>query len=188
MGDCILDVAAPTPCIVARVHTKELHRAPKAVTKAGAWKPGGKANMPRTAFPLAHGRSYQLGAKWTWRVDQLEALGRECRLLTAFNSEKRGFMAMLTVRLEQDFVVVTSYEFHSDHPGWHVHASCSDIGEVGLALSRPRDALRIPAVRAMHRPRNSVDVTESSALNIAFKFFNVVGKADQENARQGSLL
>lgn len=144
--------------------------------------------MPRTAFPLGRGRAYQLGAKWKWRVDELEALGHECRLLTAFNLEKRGFMAMLTVRQGQDFVVVASYEFHSDHPGWHVHADCSDIDKIDVGLSRPRDARRIPHVRRKHRRTDFVDVTESSALNISFKFFSVVGKMPDEDSAQGSLL
>lgn len=171
------------------MHTKELHRAPKTVTKVGGWKDGGKANMPKTAFPLGRGRSYQLGAKWRWRVDQLEALGQECRLLTTFNLEKGGFMAMMTVRQGQDFIVVASYEFHSDHPGWHVHADCSDIDKIDVGLSRPRDSVRIPHVRRRHRRMKYVDMTESSALSIAFKFFNVVGKMDdEENPRQGQLL
>jgi hypothetical protein len=168
------------------VHTKELHRAPKTVTKAGQWKSGGK-NMPKSAFPLGKGRAYQLGAAWMWRVDQLEALGQECRLLSAFNAKKQGYMAMLTIKQDQDFVVVASYEFHGDHPGWHVHACCSDIDKIDVGLARPRDGKRFPGTRSKHRNDKYVDVTETDALNIAFKFFNVVGPAKEESA-QGSLL
>lgn len=143
--------------------------------------------MSKTAFPLGKGRGYQLGAKWEWRVDQLDVSGVECRLLTALQAEKSSFMAMLTVRQDQDFVVVASYEFHSDHPGWHVHACCDDVDKIDVGLARPRDSLRIPGVKRKHRRDKFGNVSQSTALNIAFEFFNVKGTPRTE-AAQGSLL
>jgi hypothetical protein len=133
---------------------------------------GGKRNIPRTAFPLLRGYGYQLGTKWNWRVDELDAGGQHCRLLTAFDTTKQGFMAMLTVQRGQDFIIVATYEYHADHPGWHVHSSCGDAASIPVSTSRPYGAVRIPAVRARHR-RLEYDVTESTALAISYRAFSV---------------
>lgn len=128
--------------------------------------------MPRTAFPLGAGRAYQLGSAWTWRVDVLAAGATECRLLTAFQMAKQGFMSMLVAKRGPDYVVIASYEFHGSHTGWHCHTTCGRTDEIDAGAVRPRGTMRFPSARNRHR-RHDYEMSETTALNTALKFFRV---------------
>jgi hypothetical protein len=96
------------------------------------------------------------------------------RLLTAFHSETEEYRAWLSVPRGAAHVIVAQLEFHGTHPGWHCHVACCDLDEVEAGQAHPRRAMRLPDGNTWHR-RQGFDVTESSALARAFKFFHVTG-------------
>lgn len=93
---------------VRAVRAKELLLKPKTITKAGEWKTG---KMARNAFPLSRARSFQLGMKWSWRVDILEIDHVECRLLIAFEPSKHGFIAWLSYQRGDDMRLSRALNF-----------------------------------------------------------------------------
>lgn len=145
---------------------------PKVVSKAGEWKSG---KMTRTAFPLHRNRSFTLGTQWSWRVDVLDVKGTEMRLLTAFEPLKQNFLAWLSYKRGDSYVVLARLEFHGTHPGLHAHAVCnSDLEDVTAGVVKPFGTLRLPEATKTHR-RLKYEMTEATALSTAFKFFNVQG-------------
>lgn len=156
------------------MRARELILKPKRIIKAGDWKSG--TRMPKTAFPLSPSRQFQLGPKWTWRVDVLECEGVECRLLTAFEPMKQIFVAWLSYARGGGYTLVARLEFHGDEPGWHGHSRCGLISDIPIGVVKPQGTVRIPKARAFHR-RTDYDITESDALAKSFKFFRVKAQA-----------
>ena len=144
-------------------------RKPKTVTKPGEWKTG---KMGKQAFPMARGRHYVLGARWTWRVDVLASGETECRLLTAFEPSTEQFLSILTYRRGAVHVVVARLEYHGYEPGLHCHAACEPLSTVTGGVVKPYGTRRLPAHGSPHR-RASYEMTQQSALQTAFRFFNV---------------
>ena len=160
------------------MRVRDLIAAPKVVTKAGEWKSG---KMTRTAFPMSRTRNFQLGARWSWRVDLVDAGGVECRLLTAFEPSKHGFLAWLTCRRGDAHVMLARLEYHGSEPGIHCHASCDEVHNVQVGVVKPYPTTRLPKYCAFHR-RSTYEMTEASALAVSFEFFNV------KKAPQGALV
>jgi hypothetical protein len=153
------------------VRARELILKPKTVTKAGEWKTG---KMTRSAFPLSRTRAFQLGVRWTWRVDVLEIDRVECRLLTAFEPLKQGFIAWLSYQRGDSYAVVARLEFHGAEPGSHCHATCDSISETPTGIVKPFGTQRMPRYGTRHR-RTKYEMTETSALSMSFGFFKVKG-------------
>jgi hypothetical protein len=154
---------------VPAMRARELILKPKKVTKAGKWESG---PMSRTAFPLSRARNFILGVRWTWRVDHLEIEGVECRLLTAFEPQKQNFLAWLTYKRGDSYVVVARLEFHGHEPGLHCHASCDDIHNLPVGVVKPYPTQRVPKYAAWHR-RSTYGMSEATALSTSFGFFRV---------------
>jgi hypothetical protein len=154
---------------------KDILRLPKSVVKAGEWKVvTGKSVMPKMAFPLSRTFGLQLGRNWHWRVDSVRAGTIDLRVLTAFQAETEEFRAWMSMPSGDAHVIVAQLEFHGDHPGWHAHVACCDMDDVEAGQGHPRAAGRFPGGYSNHR-RKTFDVTESSALSMAFNFFRVTG-------------
>lgn len=151
------------------VRARELILKPKSITKPGEWK---TRRIPRGQFPLGRGRYFQLGTRWSWRVDILAVDGVECRLLTAFEPSKESFLAWLTYRRGTSYVVVARLEMHGAEPGLHCHASCAPVSQLPEGVVKPFGVLRVPKARAFHR-RTVYEITESEALARSFGFFRV---------------
>jgi hypothetical protein len=128
--------------------------------------------MAHTAFPLASGKGLRLGATWIWRVDVLAADKVECRLLTAFELSKEAFMACLTYKRGNAYVVVARLEYHGNEPGLHCHASCEQLHDHAAGVVKPLGVKRLPRYGVYHR-RSTYGITEVSALGTAFQFFRV---------------
>jgi hypothetical protein len=152
------------------MRARELIFKQKRITKAGEWKSGQK--MPKTAFPMSASRSFQLGPKWTWRVDVLEYKGEECRLLIAFEPMKQTAIAWLSCRRGNGYALVSQFEFHGDHPGWHCHSYCGAVADISVGYVKSLDAVRLPKPRTYHR-RGQYELTEQDALAKAFAFYKV---------------
>ena len=151
------------------MRVRGLLRKPKVVAKAGEWKAG---KMTRNAFPLSRTRNFILGARWNWRVDVLDIEGVECRLLTAFEPSKNSFLAWLSYKRGDSYVIAARLEFHGQEPGLHCHASCDDLHALPVGVVKPYGTQRVPKYGAPHR-RAVYEMTESSALSTSFRFFGV---------------
>lgn len=156
------------------MRARELIFKPKRITRAGEWKSGQK--MPKTAFPMSASRSFQLGPKWTWRVDVLEYGGAECRLLIAFEPMKRTAIAWLSCQRGAGYALVSRLEFHGDHPGWHCHSYCGQVSDISLGYVKSLGCERLPKARTFHR-RMKYELTEQDALAKAFAFYKVGSQA-----------
>ena len=154
------------------MNVRDLIRRPKRVSSTGDWADGGARGMPKSAFPLSRSRSFQLGRKWRWRVDLLEIEGGEARLLTALDPGTERFLAWLSVRRGDDFAIVARYEFHGDHPGWHIHSQCGLVAGLTAAQIKPYGSRRIPAANRRHR-RVDYGVTEAGAIAAAYRVFRI---------------
>ncbi len=158
------------------MRVRRLLAKPKVVVKAGDWKTG---KMTRNAFPLHRSRSLVLGVHWTWRVDVLnmkeDRTGRELRLLTAFEPSKQNFLAWLSYKRGDSYVVLGRLEFHGTEPGIHAHAACdAEADEITPGIVKPLGTRRAPRYGQRHR-RDGYEMTENTALSTAFRFFNVRG-------------
>ena len=151
------------------MRARQLLLRPNVLMKAGDWKTG---TMTRNAFPLSRTRNFQLGVRWTWRVDILEIEGTECRLLTAFESSKNNFLGWFSYRRGDTYTMVARLEFHGHEPGLHCHACCDDLHNVQIGVVKPYPSVRLPNARAKHR-REKFEITETSALSTSFRFFRV---------------
>jgi hypothetical protein len=151
------------------MRARQLILQPKKLVKAGDWKTG---KMAKNAFPLSRTRNFQLGVRWTWRVDILEIDGNECRLLTAFEPSKNGFLAWLSFKRGDAYTMVARLEFHGHEPGLHCHSSCDDLHNVQIGVVKPYPSVRLPNARAKHR-RDQCAITDASALATSFGFFRV---------------
>jgi hypothetical protein len=156
------------------MRAQELILKPKPIVKAGDWKSGQR--MSKTVFPLSPTRPFQLGPKWTWRVDVLDCDGVECRLLTAFEPMKQTYIAWLSYAKGGGYTLAVRLEFHGDEPGWHCHSCCGPVSNIPVGIVKPLGTMRIPKARAFHR-RTAYDMTESDALAKSFKFFRVQAEA-----------
>jgi hypothetical protein len=154
------------------MRVRKLLAKPKVVTKAGEWKTG---KMSRTAFPLSRSRSFVLGSNWSWRVDILTVDGSELRLLTAFEPSKQSFLSWLSLKRGDSHVVLARLEFHGHEPGIHAHASCdTDLHDIPAGVVKPYGTRRAPRYGKRHR-RIVYEMTETTALSTAFRFFKVSG-------------
>jgi hypothetical protein len=160
------------------VRGREAIRLKKAVTVAGEWKvrTGKGGQMPRSAFPLSSRNAIILGRKWHWRVDDLQGDGHAFRLLTAFDPSHEEFRAWLGLRGSgSTLTVLACLEFHGNHPGWHCHANCDEIGKIETGEPHPRKSVRIPDGERRHRRKSFEGMSEATALAASFKFFRVTG-------------
>jgi hypothetical protein len=111
------------------MRTKDVIRAPKSDVQFGGWNVG---RMSKTVFPL--GRSgkgaIRLGAAFQWGVITFSAFGRSFRVLVGVDHAKEEYYAYLGEIHGGDTRMLASYEFHSTHGGWHVHAGCGDISAI----------------------------------------------------------
>ena len=155
------------------MNVRDLIRSPKRLASAGKWSDGGARGMPKSAFPLSRTRSFQLGKKWRWRVDLLDIDQGEARLLTALDAGTERFLAWLSVRRGDEYAIIARYEFHGDHPGWHVHSQCGLVSGLTAAQVKPYGTRRLPTANRRHR-RIGYDITEAGAVAASFRVFRVI--------------
>lgn len=98
----------------------------------------------------------------------------QCRLLVAYHPGKENYQAILgyAVGKGQDTQVIASLEYHSTHPGWHVHGCCSNVDIAQAGRTRPPTMKRVPDGKSYHR-QTTFSITESDALRPAIEFFDL---------------
>lgn len=169
------------------MQARKLAQLPKVITDAGKWRCGetdAKGKMGKDAFPLARGRSFQLGKQWHWRVDRWKAGDLVGRLLVAYHLGKGNYLAYLSIeRTPKEHTVVVCLEFHGDHDGWHIHSGSGAISDFATGCTRQRIlGIRKPRKGSYHRVRRAADGTvidgfamsQLTAQNIAYQAFRIV--------------
>jgi hypothetical protein len=149
---------------------KDVIRADKVVTDWGEWASG---KMPRTAFPLSRSRQnfYRLGS-YRWRIIQFEALGETFRVLVCLHEDKEQYRAFLGMDCGQDTKLISTYEFHGTHPGWHSLMTHKPLDQVPGGIRKGPWQSRVPSARNWHR-RRAFGVAEQTAADIACEFFGL---------------
>jgi hypothetical protein len=151
---------------------KDVIWAEKTVTDGGKWQFG--VRMPPSAYPMSkkRGGAYRLGAKFTWRVILFSALSRDFRLLIGYRTDLQQYEATLGMIDGADTKVLASYEFHGTHAGWHVHAICGDVADIGIGFQRHPGQRRIPNAKSRHND-TVFDLDEAAALDRAVARFRL---------------
>ena len=152
---------------------KEIIRNPKEDIDWGKWQSG---RMPRKEFPLSKlkSRKYRLGASYRWRICRFSQGGENFRVWVRFRPYLGQYSAVLGVEEDGDMVVLSRYEFHGTHPGWHVHAACKNVSNIVSGRLLSQIHLRIPKQGKFHR-HDKFDVTEDSAADKAITKFRLYG-------------
>ena len=93
--------------------------------------------------------------------------------MTALDAGTERFLAWLSVRRGDEYAIIARYEFHGDHPGWHVHAQCGLVSGLTAAQVKPYGTRRLPTANRRHR-RIGYDITEAGAVAASFRVFRVI--------------
>lgn len=142
-------------------------REKKSIVEGGKWQTG---KMPRTAFPLSKSHSYALGSSWRWRILDLTAGPKRFKLLVAYEKAKAQYRAWLGMEVGTDQALLARLEYHPSHRGWHCHLKTGEMSDVACGVIR--ESGRRERVKIC-RSDDDVSVTDSDALSIACRAFNV---------------
>lgn len=164
------------------MQVKTFIRQPKRIKRVGKWRCGAVSpsdRMSKSSFPLGGRKGgFVLGSKWWWRVDEIDCMGTNGRLLIAFNLEKGNFLAWLGIERGSEHIIAACYEYHGDHPGFHWHTKCAPIHEFVPGCQRQRDGgVRIPRNGRYHRER-PFDISQQAAATMAYKAFRITAKPE----------
>jgi hypothetical protein len=152
------------------VHVRQVITAPKANIRVGAWQNG---KVPRADFPISR-KAYRLGSSFEWSVIKFEALGRECRVLVAFNAAKEKYQATLGVMAASgDLRILASYEYHAAEPGWHLHVCCDDDATLSPGILRGPWVRRIPGGRKKHKRVDFAVDDQTRAIRVAVDRYRI---------------
>lgn len=120
-----------------------------------------------------HEAGIQDRESWKWRSITARS-NRDVNyiLLIRFRLVNLNCQAILGRKVEGGWSAVGRYEYHSDHPGLHLHAHC-DRGGLETGPTSLDNLQRIP--ERLSRCRQSrADWTKDSFLNAARQFYRVV--------------
>ena len=158
------------------MRVKDIFMAEKKILDWGKWNQGGK--VPKSLFYLIKSNQFQFGKAYRWRVIKFEALGEYFRVLVVYNLNKEQFYAHLGMEIGRDMKLLTSYEFHGTHSGWHVHSACGLIEHIPVGRQKGPWNRRIPRAKQHHR-NTEYGVTDVNAADKACKAFNIVEEVDE---------
>lgn len=157
------------------------------MTDKGKWS---NKKLPKTGgpFPLSKTKSVRLGDQWDTRFVKMSFDGHEYVLMIGLNQKKQEFAAYLGVRIGDNSLILARLEYHSTHPGVHIH-SCCGTHEPGWVSRTGHPGLkRIPTKSSSPRNTKIPLLTQESALHLAATKFRIDGLGDDEtNPFQGSL-
>lgn len=105
---------------------KDVIRGSKTDLVCDAWN---TSRMPKTVFPLGKSGKHalSLGASFQWCLIRFRSHGDSFRVLVAVDFDKQQYYAHLGQEQGGDMQMLSSYEYHATHGGWHVHAGCGDM-------------------------------------------------------------
>jgi hypothetical protein len=157
---------------------REFLASKKSITKIGRWN---DKKMPKTGngFPLSKAKGLRVGGGWHWTIIELQAGKAECRLLVAYHPTKENYLAALGYAVGADTHVIATLEYHSTHPGWHVHGCCLPARTGNIGRARYPDMRRVPSSGKGYHRNTVFGVSESSALEPAIKYFQLRDAFDE---------
>jgi hypothetical protein len=137
---------------------------------SGGWS---KKDLPPRWCPVFL-RKRPIAGDWQWRAARAASGAREFTVVAQCNPSRGNWKALLIERADSGASVVARFEYHSGHPGLHIHSHCERSGlETGPTSL---DALaRIPPANARHRRTHAF--TLQSFWEAALRFFNIVESA-----------
>jgi hypothetical protein len=131
------------------------------------WSYGG---TPPRHVPVFQ-RTFPIGKGWQWRFVSAKNDKNAYVLHVRCNSEKDERKAWLMIKLEKGWSIVGRFEYHSSHPGLHVHSNCVSsgllVGEKSIS-----ECDRFPDGGRYHRRIQAW--TPDVFWNRALKFFRIV--------------
>jgi len=126
-------------------------------------------DMPPRFCPI-YTKTRPARAGWRWRSARADA-GDEEFMLVALVHPKRGDMkSTLLVKRDEGYSVVSRYEFHSSHPGLHVHAHCDRAG-IEIGASGMDELQRVPPSKG--RVTRQVPLSISTFWEESRRFFRI---------------
>ncbi len=104
-------------------------------------------------FPLLKkkGKAYPLTRRYRWQIITFSCRTRKFRLLVAYHTLVPEFTTVLAEEIEKDCRVISRWEFHQTHDGWHVHAVCGSVDGVTPGVVKPAGTTRLPTAGTYHR-------------------------------------
>lgn len=158
------------------MRVRHLVAEPKELTEETEWQ---KSDIPPRHAPCFT-KTHPQRNGWEWRSAKLKAKDgdREYTLLCRCHVTKDDWKATLILKKKEGGSVVSRYEFHSSHPGLHVHANCNTGGEL-VGPTGMSEVDRIPDGESRTR-RNSV-WTKSSFWKASKRFFRVEDEEHEQH-------
>lgn len=117
-----------------------------------------------------YSRTKPIRAGWKWRSGRAESEKAKYILIAECNPYRGNWKAALLLEDAAGASVVARYEYHSSHPGLHVHADCTRSG-VETGASGLDNLRRFP--RAGHPHRRAQAWTEATFWEAAKRFFRI---------------
>jgi len=139
----------------------------KIITSDTRWK---RDDVQRRYCPI-NSRTKPIRAGWEWR--SLKAASDDGRKFIAYleaNVRKGDFKSVLIEETVNGPSVIARYEYHSSHPGIHVHAHCERSG-IEIGASGMDKLERAPRVKERHRRISALSL--STFLAAASRFYGM---------------
>lgn len=93
-------------------------------------------------------------------------------------------MSYLAEAVDGDSRVIARLDYHANEsiPGWHIHANCQSLDDVGCGMTKPYGQLRVPNSRRFHRrgeyTLSGDSMNDNIALCVAFDEFRIPYSTD----------
>lgn len=115
---------------------------------------------------------------WQWRSVLATDGENEYIFLSQVLEIRDEWKAWLILRVSEGASIVSRFEYHGSHPGFHIHAHC-ERGGIEIGPTSINDLMRIPSASSYHR--RQIALRPSSFWNKARMHFRI-------EFPQGSLL
>lgn len=156
---------------------RQFVKLPKTVISAGMWtdKPMKKSAPP---FAMSSSKPNRLGNLWRWRLVKFMIAdnGGQCsgRMLIAYQREKQQYQAWAGLETPKGMLLLGRLEWHGSHPGWHVHALCTDMPPSAAGIVKPAGVKRVNRSKTTKRGAFFA-VNDLNAVRHAEAFFGFDG-------------
>ena len=148
------------------MRVRKLIHEEKVMGQPTGWSFGG---TPPRHVPVFR-QTFPTGRGWQWQSVSAQNDSNEYVLHVRCNVNKDDWMAWLMIRLEEGWSIVGRFEYHSSHPGLHVHANCVSSGVLAGEKSIS-ECDRFPTGGRYHRRIQAW--TPDGFWNRALKFYRI---------------
>lgn len=121
------------------MRVRHLVAEPKTIASDTRWRMDDMA--PR--FSGLYTKTKPIRAGWQWRSVVAVSEQKEYIFLVQGHEDKDNWGAWLVLRTDSGYSLVTRFEYHGSHPGFHIHAHC-DRGGIEDGTGSINDLVRIP--------------------------------------------